>query len=113
MKRVTYGPRYVRTNYTVNVRGESSCAVLSNPALAASQVACYRDNRPSGTIVDVTYSERCEHCNGSGRKCTNRRTLAWKPCKACNGEPELFSYTFDPSEVATLMRHYQSAWLAA
>lgn len=111
-KRVHYGPRLKTINYTVKVRGEHGCMVASNPASVVAQVACYLESRPGG-VCDVTYSEHCADCAGAGRVCANRRTLAWKPCKACGGEPELLSYTFSPDELRTLMRRWQSAYLAA
>lgn len=112
MRTPKFGPRYAIPNYTVAVRGEHGCAVLSNPASAATQVACYRDNRPAGAVIDVTYSEQCGHCRGHGRVAGNRR-LSWQPCKHCNGEPEVFSVAFSPADVSDLMRRFQSAWLAA
>lgn len=109
-RRPSSGPRYATVNYTVAPRGEHGCAVLANPASAAAQVACYRDNRPDGAVIDVTYSEHCGHCRGAGRV-PGKRRLSWQPCKACGGEPELFSLTLDACAVADLMRRYQSAWL--
>lgn len=85
--------------------------MTGNPAYAAAQVACYLESRPGGAC-DVTYSEHCAHCGGNGRVAGKRR-LSWQPCKRCKGEPDLFSYTFSAEELKTLMRRYQSAWLAA
>ncbi len=105
------GPRYVVANYLVKVRGEHGCSVLSNPYSAAGQVGCYLSSRPGGAC-DVTYYEQCGHCKGHGRIAGKRR-MSWLPCKHCKGQPELFSYTFTPDDLKTLMRLNQSAWLAA
>lgn len=88
-RKLTYGPRYARPQYTVQVRGESGCMMTSDPRMVVVQVDCYLSTRPSG-IVDVAYSEQCAHCNGSGRRAGKRR-LSWRPCRACGGQPELFS----------------------
>lgn len=87
MKRVAYGPRYVRPNYLTRVRGEHGCACMRDPDMVPGQVACYLESRPAGA-VDVYYYEQCAHCGGSGRTCTNRRRMTWKPCKACGGNAE-------------------------
>lgn len=110
-RKVTLGPRYVVPSYTVAPQGSHGCAVLSTPAHAASQVACYLESRPGGAC-DVTYSELCGHCRGNGRV-PGKRRLSWRPCKACNGEPEVFSVAFSEQDVRDLMRRYQSAWLGA
>lgn len=108
----SFGPRFIVPTYTVSVRGEHGCMMTGNPAYAAAQVACYRESRPAAVGVDVTYSEHCAHCRGNGRVAGARR-MSWKPCKRCNGEPDLFAHTFTPEETADLMRRFQSAWLAA
>ncbi len=105
------GPRFVCPAYTIKVRGEHGCSVYGDPCGAAAQVACYLQSRPGG-VVDVTYSEHCGHCRGHGRV-PGKRRLSWRPCKACNGEPEVFSVAFSQAEVSDLKRRYQSAWLAA
>jgi hypothetical protein len=91
-KLVKYGPRYATPSYTVKPRGEHGCTVTGAIEHVLSQVACYLESRPDG-IIDVFYSEHCAKCGGSGRYCANRRTLNWKPCKVCNGQPELRSET--------------------
>jgi hypothetical protein len=87
MRRKTFGPAFSVANYTIKVRGEHGCTVTGTYAVALSQAHCYLDSRPAGT-VDILYSEVCGHCRGSGRICKSKRTLTWKPCPVCNGNPE-------------------------
>lgn len=87
-KAIKFGPVFAYANYTAKVRGESGCSVISTMALAEEQAACYLASRPAG-VVEITYSECCRHCSGSGRVRKGNRLLAWKPCPACNGQPEL------------------------
>lgn len=108
----SYGPRYVVPSYLVQVRGEHGCMQTGNPACAAAQVHCYRSNRPSAAVVDVTYSEHCAYCSGNGRV-AGKRHLSWQPCKRCKGSPDLHTEGFGKDDLATLMRRHQSAWLAA
>ena len=86
------GPRFATWCYTVRVRGEHGCMTTGSPDTVEAQITCYLESDPNRTI-DVFYSEQCGYCHGHGRRCTNRRTLTWRPCKACNGEPELFPDT--------------------
>jgi hypothetical protein len=86
--RIYQGPRFVSPAYTVRVRGESGCAIYGHADGVIPQARCYLSTRPTGT-VDVSYSELCAHCSGAGRVRANRRTLAWKPCKVCNGVPKI------------------------
>ncbi len=81
-----HGPVHVTPSYTVRVRGEHGCSVLSRPELVRDQVECYLNSRPHG-IVDVYYSEHCARCSGSGRVLKSRSTLSWGVCPACKGEP--------------------------
>lgn len=89
-KAVKFGPVFAWGNYTVKVRGESGCSVVSTLAMAEEQAACYLSSRPAG-VVDVFYSEQCRCCSGAGRVVKSRKLLAWKPCPACNGAPELYA----------------------
>lgn len=93
LKAVKYGPRFASATYTVKVRGEYGCASMRDPSSIQLQAECYLSSRPDG-VVDVTYSEHCAACGGSGCYLHNRRTLAWKLCKTCNGTPEFVSDEF-------------------
>lgn len=87
-KAVKLGPVHAYSTYTVKVRGEHGCMTTSDPASIDGQAECYLASRPAG-VVEVFYSEQCKCCSGAGRLLKSRRTLTWKPCPACNGQPEL------------------------
>jgi hypothetical protein len=74
------------TSYTVRVRGETGCAVLSSFDMVQGQAACYLESRPAG-IVDVFESAYCKHCQGSGRV-PGKSRMSWKPCPVCGGYHE-------------------------
>jgi hypothetical protein len=92
-KRVFFGPRFASPAFIVKVRGEHGCMVTGNLASIPGQAECYLSGRPDG-VVDVFYSEHCAQCGGSGRYCASRRTMAWKPCRVCNGQPDFVEETF-------------------
>ena len=82
-KATKHGPVYARPAYTVRVRGEHGCSVISSAASIPAQIEAYLSSRPDG-IVDVYYSEYCAKCSGSGRV-RGRRIMQWLPCPACGG----------------------------
>ena len=85
-----FGPVHATPAYTITIRGEHGASIYGNPEHVDGQIECYLSSRPAG-VVDVTYSEHCAKCSGSGRVRANRRMLSWRPCPACGGSPDLFA----------------------
>lgn len=89
-----HGPVHAVPTYTVKVRGEYGCAMLSRADMVPEQVRCYLSSRPNGS-VEIWYSEHCGRCGGSGklRKKRSRVMFATRPCPACGGNPEIYPDT--------------------